>query len=208
MYHEDDSIETLPVPAGVYRRRLNVSQVDIYRSRRLLNYMKCYYRRYATSIGFSPSTYAILESLPSLSFVPSFFLAYTLCRINELEQVTVALLKSHQPIEIHSSKSDHIRQVPPLELFKPRDLQSVTDNTMIMAITYDSLKTSIRTCKNHLNISLPSGCLDCTHIFRHLEATHMCDQHVPLSTISYKLGHKLENTTLKYIHTTTSPIRS
>jgi len=185
---------------GIYTRRLSVSISDIQKHRRLLNYIKLYYRRNYGSFNFSPHIYNILNSIPSLSFVPSFFLAYTLCRINELVQINVPVIKKLKPFEIHSSKSSHIRSVPGFSPYKIKTLNAVDDCTLLMVISYDSLKNSIKSSRDALNIFIPGSGLDCTHIFRHLQASFLSSQGVPIDEISYKLGHMIEKTTHQYIH--------
>lgn len=185
---------------GVYTRRLSVTSTDIQMHRRLLNYLLLYYRRHKKSLSFSPLTCGILEAVPHLSFVPCFILARFLIRINEITQITVPDLKSLKPILIKSSKSDHVRSVVPLESYKLPLLNSINNDTQLMVISYDSLKSSIASARNRLNIDLGDTALDSTHIFRHLEASFMYKSDIPISAISECLGHKMEKTTLQYIH--------
>jgi integrase len=58
------------------------------------------------------------------------------------------------------------------------------------------IKKSCRLC----GIPEQKNILDCTHIFRHIEASWMNAQKIPLSDISYKLGHESDKSTSKYIH--------
>ena len=191
------SQRTIP---GVYVRRLSVDISDITRHRRFINYMKMYYRRHRSSLMFSPEIHMILDSVNSLSFIPSFFLAYSLCRINELSQITIPIIKSLTPITIKSSKSAHIRQIPPLVPYKIKALQGVPDNVDIMVISYDSLKNSIAGARDRCHIHIPGSALDCTHIFRHLQASFLFSMGHSLPDISDKLGHLNNKTTLTYIH--------
>jgi len=185
---------------GIYTRRLSVNISDITSHRRLLNYLKIYYRRHLTQLDFSPHTNMILSHVSSLSFVPCFLLAYSLCRINELGQISVPLIKSGSPFKIISSKGGTTRLVDPFRMYKKSTLAAVPNSTLLIVVSYDSLRSSIISCRNRNNIKLPPGVLDCTHIFRHLEASWMHHKGHDLEVISYKLGHKMEKTTLQYIH--------
>jgi len=189
----------LGVP-GVYTRRLNVTTGDIASNRRLCNYLKLYLRRYASFHNFSPLTFKILNSVPSLAFVPCFVLAWTLIRINEIEQIDIPGLKSLSDISIKSSKSDHIKSVSPLHSYKLKTLNAVPNNTRILVISYDSLKNSIKSARSQHKIVIGDSALDCTHIFRHLEASWMFKCGLDLNIISARLGHKLNLTTKQYIH--------
>lgn len=189
----------LGVP-GVYTRRLSVTPSDIASHRRLLNYLKLYYWHHKKQLGFSPWTCSILDSVANLSFVPCFLLAWSLIRINEIKQLSVVGLKSRQPIRIKSSKSSHVRFLEPLDSFKLKLLLSVPDNTHLMVISYDSLKSQIKSARLLHKIVLEGNAHSCTHIFRHLEATWMHRQGVPIDCISKCLGHNLNKTTRQYFH--------
>jgi len=186
--------------SGVYHRRLKVSIRDVQHHRRLCNYLKLYFRRYRSSFNFAPEIYKILDFCPSLSFVPCFMLSYTLCRINELDQISVMLLKSYSEIKIVSSKSDHTRFIPCFNKYKLNTLLAVPDSTKIMIVSYDSLKSTINSCKSYFKIDLPPDILSSTHIFRHLQSSWLYANGVPIDDISYKLGHIMNKTTFKYIH--------
>ena len=186
--------------SGIYTRRINVNIIDIHRHRQLSAYYKQYYFRFKSHLGFSPYINHILESLPDLCFFPSFLLSYTLCRVNELDQITLSKLKQHAPLLIKSSKSAHIRTIEPLFPFKNPQLQALSDQSFIMAISYDHLKQSIKKTKILINTPHVAKILDVTHIFRHLQASHLFSIGVPIDTISYKLGHLFNKTTSHYIH--------
>lgn len=185
---------------GVYTRRLNVTSGDIASNRRLCNYLKLYFRRYASFHNFSPLTCKILNSVPHLSFAPCFILAWTLIRINEIEQINLPVIKSLTTFKIQSSKSDHIKFISPLLPFKLKTLNAVPNYTRILVISYDSLKNSIKSARSQHNIQIGNSALDCTHIFRHLEASWMSKQKRDIAYISAKLGHKIHKTSLQYIH--------
>jgi len=189
----------LGVP-GVYTRRLNVTTGDVASNRRLCNYLKIYLRRYASFHNFSPLTLKILNSVPSLAFAPCFVLAWTLIRINEISQIDLPGLKSLSDILIKSSKSDHIKTVSPLHSYKIKTLNAVPNHTRILVISYDSLKNSIKSARSQHDIVIGNSALDCTHIFRHLEASWMFKCGVDPHTISSRLGHKMDATTRQYIH--------
>ncbi len=157
---------------GIYTRRLSVTINDITRHRRLLNYVKMYFSRFSGHLKFAPEVYSILRSLNSLSFVPCFFLAYSCCRISELNQITVPILKSRTPFDLLSSKSSHVRSIPGFSDFKVKTLLSIPDDASLLVISYDQLKLSIKSARIKNNISLPDGKLDCTHLFRHLQASY------------------------------------
>lgn len=185
---------------GIYIRRLDVTISDITRHRRLLNYIKMYYRRFFRQLDFSPKSHAILQTVSSLSFVPCFFLCYSCCRISELNQISVSLIKSRSPIQIKSSKSSHTRSINGFLDFKNKTLLSVPDNSEILVISYDQLKLSIKSARSICNIYLPDRALDCTHVFRHLQASYWSSQNIDINTISYRLGHLNNKTTYTYIH--------
>jgi len=185
---------------AVYHRHLNVTIQDITAHRRLHNYLLLYYRRNYSTLDFAPGIYSILNSVPSLAFVPCFLLAYTMCRISELDQITVSKMKTFEPFLIRSTKSDFVKSVPALDPFKKNLLLSVPDRTEIMVISYDSLKNSIASARSRHKILVGDNALDCTHIFRHLQGTFLSSKGVDLHEISYKLGHKIDKTTLQYIH--------
>ena len=185
---------------GAYIRRISVDIQDITRHRRLVNYFKQYYHRYLTGDRLSRETHLLLNSVPTLSYVPCLLLAYTLCRFNELSQLSIEILKSFENFEIKSSKSSHIRTIPHFEHFKDDFLIALDNDTQLLVISYDSLRNSIRSARVRNNIDLPEKSLDCTHIFRHLEASFMAKNGVPIDDISYKLGHISNKTTYQYIH--------
>lgn len=185
---------------GVYMKRLNLTIHDITRHRRLLNYIKIYYRRHHSMLGFSPSVLCLLDKMPNLCFVPCFFQAYTLCRICELDQISIQMLKSASPFKILSSKSSHLRSIPPLLPYKKKTLQAVDNNALLMVVSYDHLRNAIKHTRDLLHIKIGDNALDCTHIFRHLQATFLFDQGYSIEDISYKLGHKINKTSRCYIH--------
>lgn len=185
---------------SIYHRRLVVNNNDIMMHRRLLNYIHRYYIHNFTSLDFSPNIHKILEFIPSLCFVPCFFLAYTLCRYNELSQITIKDIRGGSPFEIKSSKSKHIRTVPALFHFKLPALRQINPSTKLIVIGYDHLRNGIIQSRSRNNIQLPKTSLDVTHIFRHLQSSYLFSIGVPVSDISYKLGHETDKTTMQYIH--------
>jgi len=150
--------------------------------------------------GFSPTTNQILCSLPTLSFVPAFLQAYTLCRFNELEQISILTIKTASPILIVSSKGEHTRLVPSFPVFMTPTLQALDPKTKILVISYDKYKHDVKVSLKFTNFSYEENILDCTHIFRHLEASWKYSQGIKVSHISKLLGHKSVKTTGKYIH--------
>jgi len=173
---------------------------DVQRYRRLLNYITLIYRNTPIKKSFSPLSCSILNLLPPLSFVPAFFQVYTLARYNELSQISIDLLKSREPIVIKSSKSKHIRSILPLPVYKPSLLGSLDPKTFISVSSYDKYKNDIIKAKRYLGLTQEIGILDCTHIFRHIEATFMSLKGIDKKLISYRLGHSNLSTTDKYIH--------
>jgi len=173
---------------------------DMNRHRRLYNYIFLLYRNTSIKKDFCPVTNQILLTLPKLSFVPCFFLSYCLCRYNELFQISIEDIKQNSSIKIKSSKSKHIKLLNSLPLYKPVLLRSIDLKTFISVVSYDKLKMDIlKTCRL-LDIPKQKGLLDATHLFRHIEASWLSENKVPLEQISYKLGHESNSSTSKYIH--------
>ncbi len=185
---------------GIYTRRINFNILDMHRHRQLSGYYRQYYLRFKPLLGFSPYINLILESLPDLCFLPCFLLSYTLCRVVELDQITLPELKCHASMIIKSSKSSHIRSVLPFSKFKDPQLQAVSNKTYLMAVSYDHLKQSIKKTKHFVKTPHVPNILDVTHIFRHLQASHLLSMEIPIDEISYRLGHLLNKTTSQYIH--------
>jgi len=184
----------------LYSQETSISIQDVQAHRRLHNYLVQYWRRNHDKLDFPVETSLILRFVPSLCFVPCFLLAYTCCRVGELKQIKISDIKKRKPIIIKSSKSSHVRTVPPLEIFKPKLLRSISLKTMITVVSYDHLKNAIRQAKKRASIHMPNNSLDLTHIFRHLSATYLFNSGVDISTISEKLGHLNPETTKTYIH--------
>jgi integrase len=70
---------------------------------------------------------------------------------------------------------------------------------MINVISYDSYKISINRVKKSASLYIGDGTLEVSHIWRHIEASWMFDQGIPIDEISYKLGHLSRKTTEGYI---------
>jgi len=138
--------------------------------------------------------------LPPLSFVPAFLQIYTLSRYNELWQILLCDIRERLPIEIRSSKSKHVRLIDPLPFYKPDLLHSIDPRTFVSVISYDKYKMDIKKVKGFLGLTQDIGILDCTHIFRHIEATFKSSRGDDHKSISNQLGHSNPKTTLKYIH--------
>ncbi len=185
---------------GVYIRRLNLNIHDITKHRRLLNYLQLYYRRNHSTFGFAPEIHQILKLVPSLCFVPSFLLAYTCCRVNELKQIPLTFIKGSGALTLVSSKGGHKRQIPPFNPYKDKLLQSIDPKTLIIVVSYDHLRNSIAKARDRAGISIGDDHQDCTHIFRHLQATFMRSKGVEVDDISAHLGHFRKSTTYQYIH--------
>jgi len=184
----------------VYHRRLNVTTQDIACYRTLLNYLLCLYRSGSFKTLISPLSRILLDNLSTLSFVPGLLQAYTCCRFNELDQIGVHIIKTNSPFIIKSSKSDHIRSIRRLPLQREPQLRNISSASRILIVSYDSYKNSIKKSKNRFDIFNIKGILDCTHIWRHLEASWMAEQKIPIAEISYRMGHLCDQTTLQYIH--------
>lgn len=178
----------------------SLTMQDITRHRRLLNYFQLYYRHSGFINEHSPLSLAILHSLPPLSFVPAFIQIWTGCRYNEIFQVPIDAIKTNSSFTIQSSKSKYKKEIPALKLYKPNQLRSLDPRTSVSVCSYDKYKEDIRKCKIHLDIQLPKNILDCTHIFRHIEASFYNSRGRDLKYISDYLGHGSDKTTLSYIH--------
>lgn len=185
---------------SLYNYRVNITIHDVQRHRRLYNYFIQYYRNNLRKLDFPAHTNTILQFVPQLCFVPCFLLAYSCCRVGELNQIKISDIQKHKNIVIKSSKSKHIRSIPALFEFKPKLLQSIDPKTMIYVISYDHLKNAIHQAKKRGKLPSIEGALDVTHIFRHYEATYLNSKGVEIDSISERLGHLNRDTTLKYIH--------
>lgn len=187
-------------PVSIYKRSLSVNIQDIAQYRQLCGYLRMYYYFYRSQLDFPDITNIIVNNIPTLCFVPVFFLSYTNCRVGELSQITLQGIKEHEPFTIKSSKSKHERIVPALNIYEPEILNGIPDDTLLMPISYDHLKNAINRVKNQLHIETPSGTLNATHIFRHLFATFENNRGTEIKLISHALGHLNNDTTQKYIH--------
>lgn len=177
-----------------------ISIADVKRHRLLANWLLQLYRGRGKEFNFSPLTRDIFAKLPPLCFSASFLLAYLKCRFSELSQIKITDLKNGLPFEIKSSKSSHIRHIKPFPLFKKDILLNIPNKTPVVLVSYNQLKMSIRRARAEVFKFHVPDIQDCTHIFRHLEASHLRFQKVPMIDISYKLGHLNPKTTSRYIH--------
>ncbi len=205
------TVSTSPIPSpgdtamtpvrhpGVHYNRQTHTIQDMNRHRMLLNYLLLLYANSGITDQISPVSNMILRDISHLSFVPAFFQVWTLCRFGELEQIKIQDVKTNSYFEIHSSKSKHIRLIPRLPLRQPAILRQLSLQTKLNVTGYDAYSDALTRVKKRIGLELLPGHLDCTHIFRHLEASWMYDQGVPISEISYKLGHIIDKTTHQYI---------
>lgn len=185
---------------GVYTRRLSVTCTDVAAHRRLSNYITLYVRRHSSDHWISPLSLSIIQSAPPLAVVPCFLLAWTCCRINEIDQISIPVLKTMLPIQIASSKSDNVKTIEPLRPFNLLQLRSIPDSTPLIVISYDALCGYIDRAKSLNHMRVKSTRLDVTHIFRHLQASHFHAQGWSRELISERLGHNSLKTTSQYIH--------
>ncbi|MBA7577307.1 hypothetical protein ES708_19156 [subsurface metagenome] len=190
---------TPPRVPHVHYNRSTLTIQDMHRHRQLLNYLLQLYINAGISNQISPESSMVLGGLTNLSFVPAFFQVWTLCRYGELNQIRMEDVKSNSPFVIRSSKSKHVRTVPALPFRQPAILRQLSLQTKLNVSGYDAYSDSLARVKKILGLELLPGHLDCTHIFRHLEASWMFDQGIPISDISYKLGHLSDQTTHQYI---------
>lgn len=191
---------TPPHIPRVHHNRSTLTIQDMNRHRMLLNYLLRLYAISGIAHQISPTSNSILCRLPNLSFVPAFFQVWTLCRYGELDQIRMQDVKSNMPFVIRSSKSKHVRTVPPLPMRQPSILRQLSLQTKINVNGYDAYSDSLIRVKKDIGLELLPGHLDLTHIFRHLEASWMFLHGVPVPDISYKLGHIIDKTTQQYIH--------
>ena len=199
-YFKEDDMKGYKESCKAYNRTFTATQQDIHRYLKLQNYLKRLYLDTSIKNCFSPSTNLILNTLPSLPFVPALLQAWTLCRFNELKQIDINIIKKSKPITIISSKSDHCRTIDPFPITNPNQLRLLSSLTRLLVISYTQYKKAIIAAKNNINFPKKTGVLDATHIFRHLEATWLYKEKIPVEDISYRLGHINNETTLKYIH--------
>lgn len=183
-----------------YNHVFSVSSTDIERYRKLLNWFKQYHRRFSSAENWPSSVLRILDNVSDLSFVSAYMLAWTCCRSAELKQISFEQIQYFTSFEIKSSKSKHVRIVKPLHSFKFRTLTSLHQSTPISVVSYDQLRNSIKKARDVAGVSLPDGALNCTHIFRHLIASHYAKNNVSIAEISNILGHSSHKTTEQYIH--------
>ncbi|MBA7577397.1 hypothetical protein ES708_19248 [subsurface metagenome] len=193
-----DPVKTPSVPR--YNCGVNVTIPDIQKHRRFYNYFIQYWRHNRRILDFSDPSNTILSFVPQLCFVPCFLLAYTCCRVGELSQIKISDILDLKKMKIKSSKSKHIRYVPPFADFKPYLRKSINPKTMIMVVSYDHLRHSIVQAKKRGKLPHIPSALDVTHSFRHYEATYLNSKGVDIDIISEKLGHLNKNTTRIYIH--------
>lgn len=187
-------------PHQVVYSTQNISLNDIHKYRILFGVISNFFRSNSWKGIFSPVTIDILNNLPLLSFVPAFFQVWCLCRFSEIKQISVQDIKKFNNFEIKSTKSTFVKSVDHLPILLLNNVKSIKDRTKILVVSYDSYKNSIKECLNILNFLPKKNIQNCTHIFRHLEASFLYSRGVPVPDISYKLGHQNENTTLEYIH--------
>lgn len=185
---------------GKNTSRLHVDLRAMHDHRLLLNYLRQYYAKNLDHLDFPPETMVILESLPDLCFVPCFLMAWSLCRYSELSQLNVGRLKARYRVTIKSSKGGHLRTIAPMREFRDSQLQSLADDAPLIVVGYDRIRSSLNSIRDHFNFRLDQDILDSTHIFRHIQATYMFEQKIPMNIISDKLGHFHKSTTLRYIH--------
>ncbi|MBA7540738.1 hypothetical protein ES705_33040 [subsurface metagenome] len=189
----------------VYLRRLEISRQDVHRHQDLFNYLRLMYLDGCLSAQISPISDALLNCLPTLSFVPALLQVWTLCRYNELKQISFQTIKRNEPFVINSSKSKHTRTIKPFPWYAPGKLRKLSNLTMINVVSYDSYKISINRAKKAIALNADSGILDVSHIWRHIEASWMYELGIPLEDISYKMGHLNSKTTRGYFRPNLSP---
>jgi len=185
---------------SVYIRKKQYNRNDIHRYLKLQNYFKRMWLESGIQKSISPQSNMILSSLPSLSFVPAFLQVWTMCRFNELGQISISDIKNNKKILINSSKSDHSRIVPRFPRYNMQQLRLISSKTLILVISYTAYKKAITKARNYLHIETPKGILDCTHIFRHFEASWLHSENISIHDISYMLGHSTDQATKQYIH--------
>jgi len=187
-------------PSPVSYSKLNIGIHDIHNYRILFGILRAYWLEYSGTLNFSPVTKLILNSLPLLSFVPAFYQAWTLCRYGEIKQIKIQSIKKSTYITIKSSKSDHKRTVQAVPFPAGTNLKCIKDKTKIQVVSYDSYKDSIARIIDNSPYMVFSNILNRTHIFRHLEATNLFLDGVPIPDISNRLGHVSDSATSEYIH--------
>ena len=191
--HRRCSLFDTPRPPG-----LTIESIS--KHRLLASYLHEYFLAYQSALSFSPLTIKLLASLPSLTFVPAFLQAYTLCRVGELKQILFTNIKENESFIIHSSKSSHVRTIPAFFRFNYSSLQRISHDTPLFVISYDHLRNSISAACRNINLPYVTGILDKTHIFRHLQASHFHFEGVDIDEISKRLGHLSNKTTYSYLH--------
>lgn len=195
-----DGKAPIKIRSPLYPAGISITIQDVQRHRRLYNYFIQYWRHNKRSLGFAPPVHDILSYVPCLCFVPCFLLAYTCCRVGELKQISLDDILKNNALIIKSSKSKHIRSIKPFEPWNPHLLSSINPDTMMIVVSYDHLKNSIRQAKKRANVPPIDNILDLTHIFRHLTATFLHNRGDDISSIGEKLGHLNIDTTKQYIH--------
>lgn len=186
----------------IYYRRLVISNQDVHRHQELYNYLRRTYLDCHINKLISPISDVLLNNLPTLAFVPALLQVWTLCRYGELEQISFKSIKKNESFIIKSSKSKHTRTINPFPCRDPDQLHRLPSVTMVNVISYDSYKNSINRAKRNISLATNLDILDVSHIWRHIEASWMSDQGIPLEEISEKMGHLCHNTTKGYIHPT------
>lgn len=189
-----------PLISHVYKERQHITLHDVTMHRQLFGYLKILFREGCFKDAIAPLNLDILDHLPTLNFVPGLLQAYTCCRYSELRQITIHIIKKNDPFVIKSSKSEHVRSLPGFPISHPEQLRLLNPRTKVLVVSYDNYVNSIKFAKKQCNITHIDDILDCTHIFRHIQASWMSSRGVPLADISYSLGHLNNSTTKQYTH--------
>jgi Phage integrase family. len=156
---------------------------------------------FAYSQGFlDPISHKIVTSVSDLAVVPCALLSLFLVRFSELCFFNFHDLRSKKRIRIHQPKTGKDKYYDNTFIFDALKNYHNDFRSPLICISYDNLRRQIQLAKRHCGLRMPKLCMDETHIFRHLVASYLNYLDVSMDSISKRLGHTDNQSTLSYIH--------
>lgn len=156
---------------------------------------------FAYSQGFiDPISHKIVCSVSDLAVVPCTLLCLFLVRFSELPFFNFPDLINKKRIKIHQPKTGRDKYYDNRFLNDALKNCHVDFKSPLLCISYDNLRRQIQRSKRHCGLRMPRVCMDETHIFRHLVASYLNYLEVSIDSISKRLGHSSNQSTLSYIH--------
>lgn len=147
---------------------------------------------------------ALEASIPlrvnSLHWLPACLQCLSSCRFNELEQISLQDILYSLPQRIFQKKTKTFREINHLFLVEESKDLGLDFNAKIMHTSYDSYRNDLeRSLPLHICEALKDS-HSMTHVFRHLRASWMHANKVPIQEISEYFQHQSIEATRKYIH--------